>query len=92
MIPSGKPLWQPGRNRPLEKVAITPEMKQRGFIPVGKLTIQTSGPGPRSFENRQGYFLKKFDTSSDRGTPVFRKNRTDRKDLPRINLDGSVTK
>lgn len=89
MIPSGKQLWQPGRNRPLEKVAITPEMKQRGFIPVGKLTIQTD---PRRFENPQGYFLKKFDTSSDRGTPVFRKNRTDRTDLPRINLDGSVTK
>ena len=90
MVPSGKPLWQPGRNRPLEQVAITPEMKQRGFAPVGKLTIR-SGTGPRRFENPQGYFLKKFETSSERGPPDFRKNRSDRKDLPRIHLDGSVT-
>ncbi len=62
MVPSGKHLWQPGNNRPLENVEITPQMKERGFIPVGRLTIDTKVK-PRQFKNPQGCFLKMFPTS-----------------------------
>jgi len=87
MVPSGEKLWQPGNNRPLEKVDIHPEMKQRGFVPVGTLTIDTKTE-PRQFKNPQGYFLTRFETSTDRGRPVFVQGG---RHLPRINLDGSVT-
>jgi len=85
MIPSGKHLWQPGGNRPLEKVTISPAMKERGFVPVGKLTIDTRSK-PRMFKNPQGYFLKKLESSDERGRPVFKGGTP----LPRINLDGSI--
>ena len=85
MIPSGDPLWQPGSNRPLEKVDIRPTMKVRGFTPVGKLTIDTRTE-PRKFNNPQGCFLKKFETSEERARPGFKGGTP----LPRINLDGSV--
>ena len=64
----------------------SPEMKKRGFVPVGKLTIDRRSK-PRQFKNAQGYFLKKFETSDERGKPVFTKG----KPLPRINLDGTVS-
>jgi hypothetical protein len=86
MIPSGPNLWQPGSNRPLEKVDIAPEMKKRGFIPVGMLTIDKSGE-TKVFKGAKGYFLKKFETSEERATPGFKGGSP----LPRINLDGSVT-
>ncbi len=85
MIPSGKPLWQPGNNRPLEKVTITPAMKRRGFVPVGKLTINKAGED-KSFHNPQGYFLKKYETSEERARPGFKGGTP----LPRINLDGTI--
>lgn len=87
MLPSGEKLWQPGNNRPLEKVTISPEMAERGFVPVGRMTIDTSAE-PRRFLDREGYFLKKFETSNERGSPAFKGG----KPLPRIHLDGSVTK
>jgi len=87
MIPSGPKLWQPGTNRPLERVDITPTMQQRGFVPVGKLTIDTKSK-PRRFLNPQGYFLKKFESSTDRGRPIH--NPRGFKPLPRINLDGTI--
>jgi hypothetical protein len=86
VVPSGEKLWQPGSNRPLQNVEIASEIRERGFIPVGRLTIDTSEE-TRRFEAPQGYFLKKFATSSDWGRPVFH---TTPKALPRINLDGSV--
>lgn len=88
MIPSGEKLWQPGRNRPLEKVDITPAMQERGFIPVGTVSINKENGG-KIFCNQQGYFLKKFETSNDCGKPVYSKGF---KPLPRINLDGSTSK
>lgn len=88
MIPSGQKLWQPHNNRPLERVDITPEMKERGFIPVGKLTIDTQSK-PRQFLNPQGYFLRQFETSKDRGGPIHSPRGF--KPLPRINLDGTVS-
>lgn len=87
MVPSGKKLWQPHNNRPLEKVDITPAIKKRGFIPVGKLTIDKSGK-KKTFEKPQGYFLKKFDTSTEVGRPIFWHKGPSQ--LPRINLDGTV--
>lgn len=86
MVPSGEKLWQPGNNRPLEKVDIAPEIRNRGFIPVGTLTINTKVK-PRTFKNAQGYFLKILETSRQTGVPVFHKGGGS---LPRIDLDGSV--
>ena len=71
VIPSGDYLWQPGWNRPLEKVDIAPEEREEGYTPVGKLTIQTSTE-PRQFKNAKGYFLKKYETSTAVGRPVFK--------------------
>lgn len=88
MIPSGEKLWQPGNNRPLEKVTITPEMKTQGFVSVGKLSIDTKAK-PRRFFNAKGTFLKRFETSKDRGVPVHHPKGF--KPLPRINLDGTVS-
>ena len=88
LVPSGKKLWQPGKNRPLEKVDIKPEIRKRGFIPVGKLTINTAA-SPRQFNNPQGYFLKRFEISNDVGRPIFQFN--GKKVLKRINLDGTIT-
>lgn len=87
LLPSGKKLWQPGQNRPLEKVDIAPEVQKRGFIEVGTLIIDTKSQ-PRSFSGAQGYFLKQHETSSDRGGPVF----SGKQALPRINLDGTTSK
>ncbi len=70
MLPSGKHLWQMGNNRPLEKVTITDEKKEKGFYPVGIATIdKTNG---KQFINRKGYFLKEHEESNERGVPVFR--------------------
>jgi hypothetical protein len=85
MVPSGEHLWQPGSNRPLEKVEIVPEMKERGFAVVGTLRMDTESK-PRKFLNRRGYFLKTFETSKERAGPVFRGGPP----LRRINLDGTV--
>jgi hypothetical protein len=86
MLPSGEKLWQPGNNRPLERVEISPEIRQRGFLPVGKLTVDTQS-NPRRFRNAQGYFLPEYEISTERARPVFSENF---KPLPRIRLDGQV--
>ncbi len=88
MIPKGEKLWQPGNNRPLERVEITPEIKARGFVSVGTMTIDTKS-NPRRFLKAQGYFLKEFETSKDRGVPIHHPKGF--KPLPRINLDGTVS-
>jgi hypothetical protein len=88
MVPSGEKLWQPGTNRPLERVDITPEKKQRGFIPVGTLSIDTESK-PRKFVNPQGYFLKKFETSTDKGGPIHHPKGF--RPLARIKLDGTIS-
>ncbi len=87
MVPSGRRLWQPGRNRPQEKVDRTPEMRKRGFVAVGKLSIDT-GSKPRKFANARGYFLEKHETAKERGGPAFKGG----KPLPRINLDGTISR
>lgn len=70
IVPKGEKLWQPGNNRPLEKVGIDTEIRERGYIPVGKLTIDKSN-STRKFKNAKGYFLKKYETSEETGRPVF---------------------
>ena len=74
IIPEGDFLWQAGTNRPLEKISIDPEVKEKGYIPVGTLTIETSG-SQHEFKNGKGYFLKKYETSTERGRPVFKKHK-----------------
>lgn len=86
VLPSGHKLWQSGRNRPLEKVDIAPEIKARGFIPVGKVSVEKAD-AIKTITNRQGYFLEKFEASEDESFPVFQKPY---RPMPRINLDGSV--
>jgi hypothetical protein len=76
-------LWQPGRNRPLERISIHPDVQKEGFITVGTLTIDTS-VYPYKYENAKGYFLKKYETSSEVGKPVFkvRSNPPEASDIP----------
>ncbi len=71
MDPSGKHLWQPGKNRPLEKVTIPSEIRERGFVTVGRMTIDKS-ENEKVFHERQGYFLLKNETSTEFACPVFR--------------------
>ncbi len=83
ILPSGEKLWQAGTNRPLENIDIAPEVREKGYSIVGKLTVDTS-TSHRKFENAKGYFLKKHETSNLWGLPVFHKNY---KPLPRIGIN-----
>ena len=85
LVPSGEKLWQPGNNRPLEKVTITPEIQERGFTSVGRLTIKTDGDSNAHLDAK-GYFLKKYETSTLRGGPVFPISTKD--PLPRLEEEG----
>jgi len=76
MMPSGDKLWQPGKNRPLEKVTITDEAKQKGWNDVGKVTLFTQNDENR-MENRTGYFMPGLDKQKlPGGRPVFQFNGT----------------
>jgi hypothetical protein len=55
MLPSGEKLWQPGNNRPLERVTIPPEIRQRGFVTVGRAELEKDTEGKR-FVGARGYF------------------------------------
>lgn len=55
MSPSGEKLWQPGTNRPLEKVTISEAVRNRGFVPVGRVTLDKTGETKR-FVDAKGYF------------------------------------
>lgn len=84
-------LWQAGTNRPLERISIHPDIQKEGFITVGTLTIDTS-VSPYKFKSAKGYFLKKYETSSEVGKPVFkiRSNPPVESDVPplkRITID-----
>jgi len=86
MLPSGKKLWQPGSNRPLEKVDVPAESRARGFVPVGRLTIDKRGATKR-FVGADGYFLKAHETSTEFAVPVFSKpGKSHLQELPRIEL------
>ena len=60
MKPEGEKLWQVGQNRPQERVTISDEIKKRGFVPVGRLTIDTSS-GAKAFRGPTGYFDKQHE-------------------------------
>jgi DNA repair exonuclease SbcCD nuclease subunit len=51
----GARLWQEGDNRPYERVTISSAVRTRGFVDVGKLTINKSGDKKQT-HNRSGYF------------------------------------
>jgi len=55
MQPSGEKLWQPGTNRPLERVAISEAARQRGFESVGRVVIQKENR-VKQLVNATGYF------------------------------------
>ena len=40
--PAGNKLWQPGTNRPLERVTLTPAARRKGFLPVGRVLLKKS--------------------------------------------------
>jgi len=56
----GERLWQVGTNRPLERVEITDNMRQRGFVTVGTLTIDKGGE-KKMFYDASGYFAAKHE-------------------------------
>ena len=60
MVPSGEKLWQPGTNRPLEKVTITDEIRRRGFVTIGRITLEKDTSGKR-FVGAKGYFDPKLE-------------------------------
>ena len=60
MVPSGEKLWQPGNNRPLMKVTISDEVRERGFVPVGRVTLEKDGKGKR-LNGAAGYFDPKLE-------------------------------
>jgi len=60
MAVSGEKLWQPGNNRPLEKVTISDEVRQRGFVPVGRVMVEKDG-GEKRFSGAVGYFDPKME-------------------------------
>ena len=89
MLPAGEHLWQPQTNRPLDHVTISREDRERGFIPVGTLTIGKKGG--KQFTNRTGYFLREYESGNETAVPVFRKDNKQGlpTELPRITITGS---
>ncbi len=58
IVCEGERLWQEGRNRPHEFVTISEQIRKRGYISVGKMTIDKSG-GNRESRDKTGYFDEK---------------------------------
>ncbi len=55
IICKGPKLWQEGRNRPKETVIISDEMKKRGYVTVGTMTIDKTTDN-KILRNKTGYF------------------------------------
>ena len=55
IICKGEKLWQEGRNRPRETVIISEKMRKRGYVTVGKMTVDKT-TGSRVFRDKTGYF------------------------------------
>jgi len=72
MLPTGDHLWQTKNNRPLQNVNITDANRTIGFYTVGTVSIDKADG--KQFVHRQGYFLKKHESSDEYAGPVFRKN------------------
>jgi len=61
IINQGEKLWQEGTNRPQETVSIADDIKQKGFVTVGRATLDRTDAS-RSLTNTTG----RFDTTADR--------------------------
>lgn len=72
MTPSGDHLWQRQMNRPLKYVTISEGDKKNGFYPVGRAILDKSNG--KKFTDRKGYFLPKYEKSTETAVPVFRKD------------------
>ena len=53
----GEKLWQVGKNRPHETVTIADDIKERGFVGVGRVVIDKS-TGKKTFRGATGNFSK----------------------------------
>ncbi len=58
IVCKGPKLWQEGKNRPKENVTITDEIKKRGYVGVGKMTIDKTG-AKKITRDKTGYFDEK---------------------------------
>ncbi len=72
LLPHGEHLWQRKNNRPLKNITISDKDKAIGFYPVGSATIDKTVE--KQFTNREGYFLTKYETSSEIAAPIFKKD------------------
>jgi len=72
ILPQGEHLWQVQKNRPLENISISKEDKAKGFYTVGTATLDKTKV--KQFQNRDGYFLAKYDISNETAVPVFRQD------------------
>ena len=55
IICEGPKLWQEGKNRPRETVLISEEIKKRGYLAVGTMTIDKTNEKKKT-QDRTGYF------------------------------------
>ncbi len=55
IVNEGERLWQEGNNRPYERVSISEEARQRGFVTVGTAMLKTEG-GSRMLTDATGCF------------------------------------
>ncbi len=55
IVCKGEKLWQVGQNRPKESVTITEQIQKRGYVGVGKMTIDKSGD-KKGTRDKTGYF------------------------------------
>ncbi len=85
MMPSGNHLWQTKNNRPLEKVTISTEHKEKGFYIVGLATLEKTDQ--KKYTDRQGYFEVKYESSDDWAVPVFRSGNPRSQGLPKIRIE-----
>ncbi len=58
IVSEGQELWQAGRGHQLETVTIPEEIRKRGYISVGQMTIDKRD-GKRKTEGKTGYFDEK---------------------------------
>jgi len=55
IVCKGPRLWQEGRNRPHESVTISEDIRKRGYVSVGKMTIDKID-GNKNTQDKTGYF------------------------------------
>jgi hypothetical protein len=58
IICTGEKLWRKGKNRPKESVTISEVIQKRGYVSVGKMTIDKTD-GKKKTQDKTGYFDEK---------------------------------